>query len=619
MCDYEYNIEIDDNAPRAQQPTKLLVSLKAHQLACLQKAITMETTGAIKYNIIENNNDNNNNMNLVTIGNKIQLKSNVGIIGDIVGYGKTLTALAIIAATDVDNLYINNEMMLSYCSNKNYNYISYSTHNPYILQSSNIIKSTLIIVPRGPVYNQWLKSLKEQTRLNYLAIDNMNFIKKHLPEYKDNQYQDIINFFNQYDVVLVKNTTFDVLISHYPNVGFDNNSNIKISFMKRWKRIIIDEAHDIANRIPLMYYEYLWLISGTYQNLIYYNRPSHNSIIYPIKDAINCNTLNLILVKCTKDFVRKSFKIPPPIEKYYVCKMPARINAIRNFISSSILDKINANDIEGAIKDMGGKSATENNIIDLVSKEMKRDLQNKEREKEYVNSLDIPEDNKTNRIRTIDIEIQNIQNKIQNLTERLSELNSKTCAICMCYMEHPIIIECTHSYCATCIMRWISTNMNCPECRQKINVEKMVAITEKTNIENEIISNDNNKSYSSKQEALINIIKSNPDGKYLLFSKHDSISVSNELYKNNIEFSELKGNTSHMMNVLEKFKNGQIKIILLNTNFAGSGIDISYATDVIIYHNMGLANHQAIGRAQRVGRTESLNIHYIYYEHEMSK
>ena len=90
-----------------------------------------------------------------------------------------------------------------------------------------------------------------------------------------------------------------------------------------------------------------------------------------------------------------------------------------------------------------------------------------------------------------------------------------------------------------------------------------------------------------------------------------------KMVENNIKFEFLKGNTSHMMNVLEKFKSGEIKIILLNTQYTGSGIDINYATDVIIYHSMGIDKQQAIGRAQRVGRTEQLTIHNLCYEHEM--
>jgi len=38
---------------------------------------------------------------------------------------------------------------------------------------------------------------------------------------------------------------------------------------------------------------------------------------------------------------------------------------------------------------------------------------------------------------------------------------------------------------------------------------------------------------------------------------------------------------------------------------------------VIIFHSMGLDKLQAIGRAQRVGRTTELYIHNLTYEHEI--
>ena len=79
----------------------------------------------------------------------------------------------------------------------------------------------------------------------------------------------------------------------------------------------------------------------------------------------------------------------------------------------------------------------------------------------------------------------------------------------------------------------------------------------------------------------------------------------------------LKGNTNHMINILDNFKKGIINVILLNTQYAGSGIDINYATDVIIFHSMGLDKNQAIGRALRVGKTDQLYIHNLCYNHEM--
>ena len=45
-------------------------------------------------------------------------------------------------------------------------------------------------------------------------------------------------------------------------------------------------------------------------------------------------------------------------------------------------------------------------------------------------------------------------------------------------------------------------------------------------------------------------------------------------------------------------------------------IDISFATDVIIYHSMNNEKTQAIGRAHRVGRTKPLYVHTLLYEEE---
>lgn len=340
-----------------------------------------------------------------------------------------------------------------------------------------------------------------------------------------------------------------------------------------------------------------------------------------MKDAFNHETHDLIVVKCAKEFVKKSFRVPAPIEKYYLCKMPARINAIKNFICKSVLDKINANDISGAIKDLGGKADTKENIIELVSNEIKREIQNKEIEKEYVNNLNIPNENKILRIKTIEKDIEKNNEKLKNLTDRITELNTKMCAICMYDIENPFMLECTHSYCAQCIVRWISNNMKCPECRNTINTEKIISVMKEiTTTENEISNQNSGNKIMDKIDTLLSIIEKNPSGKYLLFSKYDSgfYGLMRELENKNISCSEMKGNTSHMVNVLEKFRKGEINVILLNTNFAGSGIDINCATDVIIFHSMGLDKFQAIGRAQRVGRTDSLNIHYLYYEHEMN-
>ena len=610
---YTYNIELNDNSPRAEQPSKIIISLKSHQLASLYKASIMESTGTINYNLnniydITNLTSRNNTVSELSVN----VSTNVGILGDIVGYGKTLTALGIIANNKLENIHINENCIKSYNNTNGNSYfnISYKNHLIEPLKN-NMINSTLVIVPRGPVYLQWEETIKKNTKLNCLFIDNFLFIKKYLPAFNGSNHDEIHNFFNKYDMVLIKNTTLKILMEYYM---INHNYNV----IKNWKRIMIDEAHDFINKLPVFKYYYLWLISGTYTEIsrrIYNNSSYYLATL--IKDFMTEEFMNLMLIKNNHNFVKNSFRVPAPIEKFYLCKLSNNISAIKNFINSSMLEKINANDISGVIKDLGGKNETEDDIVELVCRELNRELLNKESEQNYINSLNIPIENKNLRLKNIAKEIENQKEKIKNLSDRITELSVKSCPICMDFFTSPIILECTHIYCGQCLFNWLNTNnnSNCPTCRSNISPSKMIAIVDTKNENTEIKKPD----ILSKEDTFIKIIKEKPNGKFLVFSRIDNgfDRIKMKMTENNINYELLKGTTSHMMNVLNKFKSGGINIILLNTQYAGSGIDINFATDVIIFHSMGLDKQQAVGRAQRVGRNDQLVIHNLYYEHEM--
>ena len=615
-----YDIELDGNSLRCAQPSKIKKILKPHQLACLYKAIYMENVGSITYK--------NRDVRVRNIADTIKISTNIGIIGDIVGYGKTLTALSIIAHNPLDKIHINTTKVHSFHSNKAYNYFTAETENLSLPNLDNMINSTLIIVPRGPVYVQWEKTLRESTDLKYIAIEDLNFIKKNLPLITNNNERDIINYFNQFDVVLIKNTTLDRLLDYYFSPVF-----VTKNFIYNWRRIMIDECHDIINKIDIFSYLFVWLISGTYFNMCNRISSSSNSQYYNIKDILREDYINYILVKCDKDFVRESFKIPPIIEHYHLCKMSKYLKIIKKYINSAILDKINANDISGAIKDLGGKNETEEGIATLICADMNKNLSNKQREREYITGLDILEENKANRLKTIDNEITIIEGKIKDLTERITEINNKICSICLDNVTQPIILECTHIFCGGCLFKFLNSSAygnvskKCPDCRAEIkSPENMTAIVRiKDEIRNEIMPTEENgskigKGILNKEDTLLEIIKNKPDGKFIVFSRVDVFTnIIKILVSNGITFAELKGNTAHMMNVLKDFKNGIINVILLTTQYAGYGIDINYATDVIIFHSMAVDKQQAIGRAQRVGRTNNLIVHNLCFEHELEE
>ena len=591
-----YDIELTENSKLAEQSSKINIKLKPHQLAALNKAIDMENNDIIKYKI--------KNSNLFDTSNIIDISTNIGIFADIVGYGKTLIALSLIAVNDINNIYINNNLTEIYNSAKNYNYFSISTINNLI--TMKIIKATLIIVPRGPVYSQWENMIKNYTSLKVLTINNLLFIKSNLPKYNGENTDDIIDFYNNYDIILIKNTTLPLFFNYY----YINDFNI----INNWKRVIIDEAHDIINDLRFnINYHYLWLISATYEKISEKIRKLSNNSFIASKYVLT-HYIDFLIVKNNIKFIKDSFKLPEPIEKFYLCKLSNNINIIRNFISDSILEKLNANDISGAIKELGGKNETEEEIIELVSKELKRELHNKEMERDYITNLDINPENKLLRLKNINNEIMNQEEKIKNLMERISYISSKSCSICMELITNPIMIECTHVFCGSCLIRWLNTNKNCPYCRININSpDKLIAIVDNT------IDKKEQAELLSKEDTLLKIINSKKDGRFLIFSKNENsfekikLLLNTTLYK----YELLKGNTSHMNNILTKFKIGEINIILLNTQYAGSGIDISDATDIIIFHNIGIDKQQAVGRAQRVGRTTELYIHNLCYEHEL--
>jgi len=614
-----YELELNESNYYAKQPESILLQLKPHQLTSLYKAIDMENKAELNYKISDSYFFNNNQVSSSSIyrpmipsslssNNSIvdvKVATNIGILGDKVGYGKTLLALSLIAANDLNNIHINPNYTKTHNNGyRTYNYLSITYKNNLIKREPDIINSTLVVVPRGPVFVQWEETAKQHTTLKVLSITNLNFIKNNIPRYTGENAMEIINYFETFNLILIKNTTLKVLCDYLSN----------FPIIKNWKRIIIDEAHDIVSKMPIhMNYHYTWLISGTYTDLL----KSYNTSYYTIgiRDILNENLINLVLVKNSEKFIKNSFDIPEPIEKFYLCKLPSNYLIARKFLNTSVMDKVNANDFIGAIKELGGKSETEDNIVELISKELKKELRNKERERDYINDLDISIDDKEQKLKKIDAEIEVQKSKITDLTERIKSLSTNNCIICMDIVKNPIMLECTHLFCGACIMKWINKNSNCPYCRNSISsYNNLIAIVNKTtaieDVKEEVLS---------KEDKFISLINNNPKGKFLVFTKNDNgfENIRKKMKDSGITYEFLKGNTQHMMNVLDKFKSGNVRIILLNTQYAGSGIDINYATDIIIYHSMGIDKQQAIGRAQRAGRTEPLKIHNLCYEHEL--
>jgi ERCC4-related helicase len=91
------------------------------------------------------------------------------------------------------------------------------------------------------------------------------------------------------------------------------------------------------------------------------------------------------------------------------------------------------------------------------------------------------------------------------------------------------------------------------------------------------------------------------------------------MIEQNITYSKVMGSGPVVNKTIERFKTGEIKVLMLNASNYGSGLNLQMATDVIIYHQLSLELEvQVIGRAQRIGRIEPLNVYYLLHKFEQS-
>jgi hypothetical protein len=88
--------------------------------------------------------------------------------------------------------------------------------------------------------------------------------------------------------------------------------------------------------------------------------------------------------------------------------------------------------------------------------------------------------------------------------------------------------------------------------------------------------------------------------------------------KYSIKYIELDdGNVDSINQSIQKYTFGNINVLLLNSNLFGCGLNLQCTTDILFLHKSEhVLEKQIIGRAQRIGRKDKLNIWYLMHENE---
>jgi hypothetical protein len=566
--------DLDHEDSKSKQPKNISISLKPHQLTALHKMHEMES----KKEIIINKENN-----------KYILDTNIGILGDQVGYGKTITALSIL---DHQNIKKVNKKYLNNTSN---------TFLVYEINDIKFLNINIILVPHN-IFFQWKKTITNYSNYDFYFVQkNSDLLDLKL------LHSDSENIFKpNIKNILISSTRYK---KFYESFFQDYEKKFEIN------RLIIDEADSInIPNMPRIKSSFTWFVTATFSKLTCCKNYGFLRYLF---DGLDSKSFNMIVVKNKKEYIESSFNLIDYDTIIHNCfSLYYNLNNFKGLVSPHFIEMINAGDLSGAVEYLGFSSDTENDLIDLLTKDVNKKISNKLKKKKYINELDIPDNEKQQQLQVVNKEIEKLNNQLNGIKERIENINDKTCSICMDNFEEPVSLPCTHVFCTFCIINHIkfsNSDIKCPTCRTPFKPSNVIQIKDKINNKNE----SEKEKRKDKDEILLDLIESDQSKKFVIFSNFNNSfnKVLENLKKKNINFNQIKG--SSVESIVNRFNDGNIRILFLNSKYCGAGIDLSSATDLIIYHKLEESlEKQVIGRAQRIGRKNKLTVHKLLYDGE---
>nr|WRJ69907.1 putative helicase [Oceanusvirus sp.] len=339
--------------------------------------------------------------------------------------------------------------------------------------------------------------------------------------------------------------------------------------------------------------------------------------------------LSNIAVVTDNAFVDASFGLSEPEVNVIECTAPFHTRLLYGIASAEVMRRLNAGDIDSAIASLRPNRAdTENNIISAAIAHLDAALANARTEHEYATRRNYAtrEAKQSAEQRTLD-RVQACERDIANVTTRIREATS--CPICYGDFQNKTVLPCcNNSFCMACITGWVVPRGAlgaCPMCKSPTSPSQFMVCREEASTSSEPRSRqftvggvrfDAEADKRTNLRALLAAIKTSPDShkrKILFFSDNE---YANEnvaepaMREANIRFGVLKGNSQSVNKRMREFHaDGETQALLINLTHYGCGMDLSRATDLVLYHRVARRmDHQVVGRAQRPPRTDRLRV-----------
>lgn len=539
------------------------------------------------------------------------IKTDLGILGEAMGYGKTLTVIGLV---DRDRMAWDEKPYLE----ENYSAINKGGNFCVVRRTLFPKVNCNLVVASLSVISHWARELKEKApALSFIILDSKGKI-------------DVTNL-SQYQFVLCSVTMTRYLASMYRSYAF--------------KRLIYDEA-DSSNVAGLdkVHAGFTWLITGTYREL---DHIKSRSYMKQITSILGEATLDDLVVKCDPEILKSSKSIPPFNEVEYKFNEALMVNVVNEFLDAPIRERLSVGDIEGAIEALDTKSESKcivNHVIAKFTKALKHSVENRNKYREEEN----PElEEKWEQ------SIISIRATLSRIKEKFDRALYAECTICKEQLQTPYLTPCCQNVsCYDCISTWVREHSTCPFCREALLEPALVQLVrmgdplpaahassngvapmdatplpqragpagaavefpsvEKPSKTDRAPEEKPLTSFGTKNDALVDILKK--PGSFAIFCSSDAglDIVKRYVIDSGKAFFEIKGRSGIREQMIDEFNAGRLPILLLNGKATGAGINLQGGTDCIIYGNMSEEiEQQCICRLWRMGQTKVVNVHRL--------
>lgn len=631
------------------------IEFTEYQKATLSKMLSREET----YQITSNN---------------LILHTNMGILSNKVGTGKTIITLGLIKYKNLISKKYNTcnymqkvcykmypklpkditNLIGEYSSDFHYQAFTYS---PYTYYSHNVLEcntshnyqkstdiqiQTNLIVVSHSLFHQWKNEISKHTNLKVKYISS----KRHINFTKE----DIRNgFLNKYDIVLCTSNK----LSNIYECSFIKFCSLWTSKNNEyvWSRVFVDEADTITsscnNYFPYLRSHFLWIITASYEQLLKFQRNNFitNSIRTLCKNT-NEKIIGTLTITCDSNFIQKSLNLKPIKYTFKFFDNNFLYYFFHKLKNDKLNNCLNSDNYLGALDIIMSNHKTYLNkyALGYLGKS------DKKRNMFYKNNLIIiyflqlihkfiklkNRINKINSKRKIDEE------KLQYYIKLLLNMGNQ-------FHYYKLLIS-KNRFCVMCYKHNLSetlinnNNFMCSECKQKTEFESFnfsqideiiietfngidkkyshlyfQHLNKRKKLDIEIIKNFEVENI--KISHIINELKTSEkrNKRFLIFTNNYFLiyTITKQFEENNIIFTILKGNNNTINKRLQDYNNKKIQVLLLNAKYFANGLNLQHTDEIYIFNNLTHdMEKQVIGRANRFGRKKELIVNYVLYENE---